>query len=89
VRGRLRVSRTPDNRWEGLMGFSENLPFLSGRKFSNFQKFVRKKSGLRPELRNLSGLPIRPPNIKILSGIYIKLIFSPPASRCSICYFAF
>jgi hypothetical protein len=52
----LHVHR-PDNRWEGQMGFSEVLPFLSGRKFSNFQIFIQKKFGYVQNQKNCLEFP--------------------------------
>jgi hypothetical protein len=52
------------------MGLSENPPFLSSRNFSKFKNFVQKKSGLRPDFRNLSGISIWPVKVGNFNRIF-------------------
>ena len=53
------------------MEFSENQPFLSGKKIAILRFFVRKKSGLWPKLI----IFIWPPETAILSGNFIPSVF--------------
>jgi hypothetical protein len=60
-------ARTPDYRWEGLMGFSENPPFLSGRNFSKFKNFDLASGQIS---RNLSGISIWPLKVGNFNRIF-------------------
>jgi hypothetical protein len=88
------IGRTPTYRWQGLMEFSENQPFLSSKNFAILRFFVRQKSGLWPKLIILSRPPIWHPEMAILSGNFIRPLTlssstSSQHSWCLIKYFIY
>jgi hypothetical protein len=66
--------RTPNYRWEDLMGFSGNSPFCLAEKFENSKEIIQKKTGLGPHLRKLSGISIWPLKVEKLTK---NMIFCP------------
>jgi hypothetical protein len=81
--------RTPNYRWEGLMGFSGNSPFCLAQNFENSKKIIQKKTGLGPHLRKLSGISIWPLKVEKLTKNMIfcplRQIYSESLSKKGLC----
>jgi hypothetical protein len=67
------------------MGFSENPPLLSGRKIEKLKNFDWKKSNLRSDSRNLSGILIKPLQVENFPLLEQKL---PSNIQNDNCYFS-